>query len=161
MFNNKVDKHQHQPGKEYSSRDGQIRGQDTKRYCHPCGSLIARREAAEHSSLAFKVGPLVAEIRAFRDLAATARSVTEMTVQEDELDPDGAKFAYLLGRLFEAFRESVIEAECTPHLWNTICRLTGDNLAKAEPEIRRDIKKAHKLPKPEGLPWSPTKSTGS
>jgi len=40
----------------------------------------------------------------------------------------------------------------TPHLRNSICRLMADNLAKAEPEIRRDIKKAHKLPEPEELP---------
>lgn len=84
-----------------------------------------------------------------------------MTVQEDVVNLDGAKFAYVFGRLIQVFRESVIEAGCTPHLWNRICRLMADNLAKAEPEIRTDIKKAHKLPEPEGLPWSSTKSTGS
>jgi hypothetical protein len=36
----------------------------------------------------------------------------------------------------------------------------ADNIAKAEPEIRTDIKKAHKLPEPAGLPWSPTKVHG-
>jgi hypothetical protein len=126
-----------------------------------CIVCLELGEAAEHSSLAFKVGPLVAQIRALRDLAATARLVAEMTVQEDVVNLDGAKFAYLLGRLIEAFRESVLGADCPPHMWKTICLLFADNLAKAEPEIRLDIKKAHILPEPEGLPWSPTKSTRS
>ncbi|MBZ5689100.1 MAG: hypothetical protein LAP86_29180 [Acidobacteriia bacterium] len=126
-----------------------------------CIVCLELGEAAEHSSLAFKVGPLVAQIRALRDLAATARLVTEFTIQEDVVNLDGAKFSYVLGRLIQVFRESVTEAGCTPHLWNSICRLMADNLGKAEPEIRRDIKRAHKLPEPEGLPWSPTKTTGS
>ncbi len=126
-----------------------------------CMVCLGLREATEHSSLAFKVGPLVAQIRALRDLAAIARLVSEFTVQQDMVNLDGAKFSYILGRLIEVFRESVLEAGCTPHLWSSICRLMADNLGKAEPEIRRDIKKAHKLPEPEGLPWPPTKSTGS
>lgn len=125
-----------------------------------CIVCLELGEAAEHSSLAFKVGPLVAQIRALRDLATTARLVSEFTVQEDVVNLDGAKFAYVLGRLIEVFRESVADAGCTPHLWNSICRLMGDNLARAESEIRKDLKKAHKLPEPEGLPWPQANSTG-
>ena len=83
------------------------------------------------------------------------------TSVEDVVNLDGAKLAYLLGRLIEAFRESVLGADCPPHLWETICLLFADNLAKAEPEIRRDIEKAHKLPEAEGLPWPRANSTGS
>ena len=43
-----------------------------------CIACLELREAAEHTSLAFKVGPLVAQIRTLRDLAATARLVAEM-----------------------------------------------------------------------------------
>jgi hypothetical protein len=64
-----------------------------------CIVCLELGEAREHSSLAFKVGPLVAQIRALRDLAATARLVTELTVQEDVVNLDGAKFSYLFGRL--------------------------------------------------------------
>jgi hypothetical protein len=126
-----------------------------------CTVCLELGEAAEHSSLAFKVGPLVAQIRALRDLAATARLVTEVTVQEDVVNLDGAKFAYVLDRLIEAFRESVLGAGCPDHLWKTICLLLADNLAKADPEIRKDLKQAHKLPEPEGLPWPKASSTGS
>ena len=38
-----------------------------------CIACLGLGEAAEHSSLAFKVGPFVAQIRALCDLAATAR----------------------------------------------------------------------------------------
>ena len=111
-----------------------------------CMVCLGLGEAAEHSSLAFKVGPLVAQIRALRDLAAIARLVSEFTVKEDVVNLDGAKFSYVLGRLIEAFRESVLEAGCTPHLWTSICRLMADNLAKAEPEIRRTSRRPISCP---------------
>src|SRR5690349_14489516 len=66
-----------------------------------CIACLELREAAEHTSLAFKVGPLVAQIRTLRDLAATARLVAEMRVQEDVVNLDGAKFAYVFGRLIQ------------------------------------------------------------
>ena len=67
----------------------------------------------------------------------------------------------VFGRMMQAFRQSVRDAGCPDHLWNSICRFLGDNLAKAEPEIRRDIQKAHKLPETEGLLWAKVNSTGS
>lgn len=116
-------------------------------------------EVAVHPSLSFKVGTLMAQIRALRDVAATARSLVSLTVQEDVINLDGAKFSYVFGRLIAIFRKSVLEAGGTTHEWKSICLFLGNNLAEAEPEIRRDIKKAHKLSEPHELPWSRAKST--
>ena len=121
--------------------------------CIACRELS---EAALHPSTAFKVGPLAAHIRTLRDLAATARLVAEFTVQEDVVNLDGPKFAFVYDRIMEAFHKGVLEVGCTPHLWNSICRFAADNLGKADLEIRRDIKQAHKLAQPEKLPWSQT-----
>jgi len=125
--------------------------------CLACQEL---GKAAEHSSNAFKVGPLVAQIRALGELVATARLASELTVQEDVVNLDGAKFAFVFNRLFQVFRESVDEAGCG-NWWNTICRLLADNLAKAEPEIRRDIENAHKMGESQKLAWSQAKSITS
>jgi len=144
-----------------AAQDAGFRGRDFIRLvlmqmCIACREL---GEAADHPSLAFKVGPLTAQIRALRDLAATARLATEFTVQEDVVNLDGEKFTYLFGRLMQIFRESTLEAGCDSHQWNSICRFFADNLAKAEPEIRRDIKKAHRLSESEKSPWAQTNST--
>lgn len=97
------------------------------------GSAESRyAQIAEHSSLAFKVGPFVAQIRALRDLAATTRLVTEFSIQNDALDLDGPKFTYVLGRIIGIFAESARESNCGPLYCQTIMALFAKKIGEAE-----------------------------
>jgi hypothetical protein len=59
-----------------------------------------------HSSLEFKLKPLVAEVHALRTLAETVRYESELTVETDIVDLDGPKFKYVLSEITTVFKES-------------------------------------------------------
>jgi hypothetical protein len=120
-----------------------------------CVVCLELGEVAKHSSLAFKVGPLVAQIRTLRDLAATARLVSEFSIQNDALDLDGPKFTYVLGRIMAIFAESAQESNCGPLYCQTIMALFAKKIGEAEEDIRKNVKNVHeglRSQKPFGRP---------
>lgn len=97
-------------------------------------------EALEHSSLEFKIKPLMAQIQALRTLAETARDMSEFSIQNDALDLDGPKFTYVLGRIMAIFKESARESNCGPLYCQTIMALFARKIGEAEEDIRKNVK---------------------
>jgi hypothetical protein len=93
-----------------------------------------------HSSLEFKLKPLVAEVHALRTLADTVRYETELAVETDIVNLDGPKFRYVLSELMTAFKDSIREAGYDVEASNRILRAFRDNVSVREPDIRRKIK---------------------
>jgi hypothetical protein len=110
-----------------------------------------------HSSLEFKLKPLLAELHALRTLAETARHMTELAVQTDTVDLDGPKFAYVLGELLEIFKQSILDAGCSEHVCLSILKFNRDNMAERESEIRRKMKKMADFPEGTKTPEWPKK----
>jgi hypothetical protein len=100
-------------------------------------------EAGEHSSREFKIKSLVAQIRALRTLAETARDMSELSIQNDALDLDGPKFKYVLGRIIDVFAESAQESNCGPLYCQTIMALFAKKIGEAEEDIRKNVKNVH------------------
>lgn len=111
------------------------------------------RKTAEHPSLAFKIKPLMAQLQGLRRLAETVCSVDELRVRTDALDLDGPKFSYVMGAFFEILKQSAREAGCSEFLLHSVLMFFGDNLGQAEPEIRKNVKNAHKTTGTEGFMW--------
>ena len=101
-----------------------------------------------HSSLAFKLKPLLAEIHALRTLAETARYATELATEADVVNLDGPKFMYVIGQLCELVRESAQKAGCGPLVIDTIWRISAKVSAEREEEIRQNIDKIGAVSKP-------------
>jgi hypothetical protein len=104
------------------------------------------RAVSEHSSLEFKLKPLLAELHALRTLAETTRHLTEVAVQTDTVNLDGPKFTYVLSALIDMFKKAADVAECPPLLWETISRSLRFSIAQRELEIRRNIEKITEFP---------------
>jgi hypothetical protein len=101
--------------------------------CHELQTLSG------HSSLEFKLKPLLAELHALRTLAETTRYMTELAVQTDNLDEP--KFQYFLSALLEIFKDSVRASDCGQLIEETIFKFLRRNMERREPEIRLEIKK--------------------
>jgi hypothetical protein len=115
-----------------------------------------------HSSLEFKIKPLMAEINALRTLAETARYATESIAQADVVNLDGPKFLYVLDKLVGTFKQSALDAGCNNLISNTMTRLFADKMPEVMKEIHRDIKKVGTITKPqESVAWSPGRSQSS
>lgn len=108
-----------------------------------CGEL---RAVSEHSSLEFKLKPLLAQVHALRTLAETTRHATELAVQTDVVNLDGPKFFYVAKVWLEVFKESVLASGCSDHVWGSVLRFFRDNMTKQEPEIRRKMKEMTDFP---------------
>jgi hypothetical protein len=94
-----------------------------------------------HSSLVFKLKPLLAEMHALRTLAETARYATELATEDDVVNLDGPKFMYVIGQLCDLVKESAQKAGCGPLVVDTVARGFRYGLAEREDEIRRNIDK--------------------
>jgi len=108
-----------------------------------CGEL---RAVSEHSSLEFKLKPLLAQVHALRTLAETTRYATELAVQTDIVNLDGPKFFYVAKAWLEVFRESVLAAGCSDHIWQSILRFFRDKMGQQESEIRCKVKEMADFP---------------
>jgi hypothetical protein len=108
--------------------------------CHELQTLSG------HSSLEFKLKPLLAEVHALRTLAETTRYATELAVQTDTVNLDGPKFSYLLRAMLDVLKESVLKAGYDANAWNSILRVFRDKIVQREPEIRRNMKKIAAFP---------------
>jgi hypothetical protein len=116
--------------------------------CHELQTLSG------HSSLEFKLKPLLAEVHALRTLAETTRHMTELAVQTDAADPDGPKVLYLLDTLSEIFKQSILDAGYTEHDCISIYKFFRASFALQESEIRRKMKEVADFPEdPEAPVW--------
>jgi len=109
---------------------------------HACQELEL---AAGHSSLEFKIKPLMARINALRTLAETARSVHDFTTQADVLDLGGRKFKYVLDVIIEFVKSSAQAANCNALQRQNIVQSVFSKLGENEEEIRRNLKDAQFL----------------
>lgn len=121
--------------------------------CHELQTLSG------HSSLEFKLKPLLAEVHALRTLAETTRYAIELAVKTDTVNTDGPKFQYLMGEVIAVFKESARQAGCDNFRWGTIYRFLRDNIDRQAPEIRRKMERVTAFPEGvEAAVW-PTKSS--
>jgi hypothetical protein len=107
--------------------------------CHELQTLSG------HSSLEFKLKPLLAEVHALRTLVETTRHLTEVAVQTDTVNTDGPKFRYLMSEVIAVLKESASQAGCTDFLWGSIYRFFRENIDREAPEIRRKMEKVTAL----------------
>lgn len=98
------------------------------------------RQAGEHSSLQFRLKPLLAQVQALRTLAQTVSCTNDFQVESDVLDLGGPKFRYVLNRIYDVFVKSISEANCDALTAQTIIRLTADNLGREAADIRQKVK---------------------
>ena len=101
-----------------------------------------------HSSFAFKLKPLLAEIHALRTLAETARYATELATEADIVNLDGPKFEYVIGQLCQLVMESAQKADCGPLVIETIYANFRRGLGEREEKIRQNIDKIVAVSKP-------------
>jgi len=97
-----------------------------------------REPVSGHSSLEFKLKPLLAELHALRTLAETTRYATELALQTDNLDE--LKFQYFLSALLDIFEDSVRVSNCGQLIEETIFKFVHRSIERREPEIRLKIK---------------------
>lgn len=109
---------------------------------HACRELEL---AAGHSSLEFKIKPLMARINALHTLAETARSVHDFTTQADVLDLGGRKFNYVLDEIIEFVKSSAQAADCNALQRQNILQSLFSKLVENEEKIRRNLKDAQFL----------------
>jgi len=119
--------------------------------CHELQTLSG------HSSLEFKLKPLLAEIHALQTLAGTAGQLEEVAAQTDTVNLDGPKFYYVATELFEIFIKTADAAGCSQLTLDTIRRSLRNHLLPREPEIRRRIKEIVAFPEDTETPMWPKK----
>jgi len=119
--------------------------------CHELQTLSG------HSSLEFKLKPLLAEIHALQTLAGTAGQLEEVAAQTDTVNLDGPKFYYVAAQLFEIFIKTADAAGCSQLTLDTIRRSLRNHLLPREPEIRRRIKEIVDFPEDMETPMWPKK----
>lgn len=103
------------------------------------------QRTAEHPALAFQIKPLESRLESLRTLAESVRSLSDFQVETDALNVDGPKFAYVMGAFIEIFKSSAREAGCSEFLLHSTLMIFADNLAKAEPEIRKTLRNTGKV----------------
>jgi len=104
------------------------------------------RAVSEHSSLGFKLKPLIAQVHSLRTLAETTRYASELAVQADIVNLDGPKFEGVLKVFLDIFRECVYAAGCDDHLCSTIIRQFRDKIPQLDSELRRKMKEIADFP---------------
>jgi len=114
-----------------------------------------------HSSLVFKLKPLLAEMHALRTLAETARYATELATEDDVVNLDGPKFMYVISQLCDLVKESAQKAGCGHLVVDTVARGFRYGLAERQAEIRRNIEKVGAVSKSAEEPVWPRGSSES
>jgi len=103
------------------------------------------RTVSGHSSLEFKLKPLLAEVHALRILAQTTRRTSELAVQTAPVNLDGAAY-YLVGAVTDVFKESALQAGCSDHVWRSILTFFRDNIGRRQEEIWRKMEEIAATP---------------
>jgi hypothetical protein len=97
------------------------------------------RFTTEHSSLEFKIKPLLAQIQALRAMAETACSVPALIVESDIVNLDGPKFGYIIGKFMDAAQAALRETCKDNPPIGTFAQLLADKMAALEEDCRRNL----------------------
>lgn len=120
--------------------------------CHELQTLSG------HSSLEFKLKPLLAEVHALRTLAETTRCAIQL-VQTDPGNLRERQINYLFSAMLDMFEKTTLAARCPTLSWDTIRKSLLATIAQRESEIRRQLEKIADSPEDvEAAVW-PTKSS--
>lgn len=111
--------------------------------CHELQTLSG------HSSLEFKLKPLLAEVHALRTLAETTRYAIGLAVQTDTVNLQERQTYYLVEALVGVFEESALQAGCSAFLWDSTLRAFRDIIRHRQEDIVRGMMKV--AASPEGV----------
>lgn len=115
-----------------AAQDPQFLPEDFTRLILSEMALVSRElgSTSEHSSLQFKIKPLLAEIQALRSMAQTAHDIPDLMAESDVVNLGGPKFDYIVVKFFDVVETAVKDAFPDNLLSTQVIRTVGEQFSK-------------------------------